>query len=115
MVARSFFAIDSENMIVQSSSNGSIVGDPIRNNSDTPNGTGFTYTAGGGATITVDDNGGSADIFEDDQAGSHRVIDGNGLVNDSTPVEAESTMVIRALDENGALMQALAGLGYDGL
>lgn len=101
MVARSFFAIDSENMVVQSSSNGAIVGDPIRNNSDTPNGTVFTYSAGGGATVTIDDTGGDPDIFEDDQSGSHTVTNGNGLVTNGNPVEAESTMVIRALDAFG--------------
>lgn len=101
MVARSFFAVDSENMIVQSSSNASIVGDPIRNNSDTPNGTVFTYSAGGGATVTIDDTGGDPNIFEDDQSGSHTVTDGNGLVANGNGVEAESTMVIRALDADG--------------
>ena len=101
MVTRVIFAIDSENMVVQSSSNASIVGDPIRNNSDTPNGTIFTYTAGGGASVTIDDTGGDPDIFEDDQSGSHQIIDGGGLVNNGNGVESESIMVVQALDQNG--------------
>ncbi|MEM7733615.1 MAG: Hint domain-containing protein [Pseudomonadota bacterium] len=101
MVARSFFAIDSENMVVQSSPNGAIVGNPIINNSDTPNGTVFTYSSGGGTTITIDDTGGSPNTFNDDQAGSHTVTDGGGIVANGNGVEAESTMVIRALDEFG--------------
>ncbi|MEM6589709.1 MAG: Hint domain-containing protein [Pseudomonadota bacterium] len=101
MVARSFFAIDSENMVVQSSTNGAIVGNPIINNSDTPNGTVFTYSAGGGTTVTIDDTGGSADTFNDDQSGSHTVIDGGGIVDNGNGVEAESIMVIRALDADG--------------
>ncbi len=101
MVARSFFAIDSANMVVQSSTNGAIVGNPIINNSDTPDGTVFTYSAGGGTTVTIDDTGGSADTFNDDQSGSHTVTDGGGIVSNGNGVEAESTMIIRALDEFG--------------
>ena len=101
MVARSIFAIDSDNMVVQSSSNGAIVGDPIRNNSDTPNDTVFVYTSGGGATITLDDTGGDPDTFEDDQSGSHVITDGAGLVNNGNGVESESIMVVQALDGDG--------------
>ncbi|MEO0772287.1 MAG: Hint domain-containing protein [Pseudomonadota bacterium] len=101
MVARSFFAVDSANMVVQSSSNGAIVGNPIVNNSDTPNGTVFTYSAGGGTTITLDDTGGGSNTFNDDQAGSHTILDGGGIVANGNGVEAESVMTIRALDSGG--------------
>ena len=101
MVARSFFAIDNNNLIVDSSSNGSIVGNPVINNSDTPNGTVFTYSAGGGTTVTIDDTGGDPDIFEDDNTAGHSVTDGGGIVSNGTPVEAESLIFVRALDING--------------
>jgi hypothetical protein len=101
MVLRSFFSIDSENMLVTSSPSAGIVGTPIRNNSDTPNGTVFQYTSGGGTTITVDDTSGTPDVFEDDQAFSHTITDGGGIVANGTPVESESFIDIRQLDENG--------------
>lgn len=103
MVARTFFAIDSASMVVQSSSNASIVGNPIINNSDTPNGTVFTYSSGGGTEVTINDTGGNPNRFEDDQSANHIVTDGGGIVADGNPVEAESTMVIRALDDDGNL------------
>ena len=103
MVIRSFFAFDSENLVVQSSSNGSIVGNPVINNSSTPDGTVFTYSSGGGATITLDDTGGRGNRIEDDDETNH-VIEpngGGGLVADGTGVEAESLIELRALDTNG--------------
>jgi len=101
MALRSFFAIDSANLVVTSSSNASIVGNPIINNSDTPNGTVFTYTSGGGTTVTLDDTGGSPDIFDDDDEAQHVITDGGGVVADGTEVEAESLIFVRALDIDG--------------
>lgn len=103
MALRTIFVIDSANMIVDSSPNGAIVGDPIRNNSDTPNGTQFTYTAGGGTSVTLDDDdgGGNVDIFNDDDPADHVITDGGGIVANGTPVEAESRIEVRALDVNG--------------
>lgn len=101
MASRSFFAIDNNNLVVDSSSNASIVGNPVINNSSTPDGTVFTYTAGGGTTVTVDDTGGSVDTFEDDNTAGHEIIDGGGIVADNTPVEAESLIFVRELDGTG--------------
>ncbi len=103
MVARSFFAVNNDNLVVDSSSNGAIVGNPVINNSDTPDGTVFTYSAGGGTTVTIDDTGGDPDVFEDDNAAGHSVTDGGGIVSNGTPVEAESLIFVRALDINGDL------------
>lgn len=100
MVLRSFFAIDSENMMVTSSPNTGIEGTPIRNNSDTPDTTIFQYSAGGGTTVTVDDTSGNPNVFEDDQAFGHSITDGGGIVANGTPVESESFIDIRLL-ENG--------------
>ncbi|WP_299587317.1 Hint domain-containing protein [uncultured Tateyamaria sp.] len=101
MVLRTFVAIDSENLVVQSSSSAGIVGNPIINNSSTPNGTVFTYTQGSGRTITLDDTSGDPDVFEDDQSGGHTVVDGAGLVANGNGVEAESLIQVRALDAGG--------------
>ncbi len=101
MVLRSFFAIDSENMVVTDSPSAGIIGTPIRNNSDTPNDTVFQYTSGGGTTVTVDDTSGNPDVFEDDQAFGHSITDGGGIVANGTPVESESFIDIRQIDENG--------------
>ncbi|MEL7259302.1 MAG: Hint domain-containing protein [Pseudomonadota bacterium] len=101
MALRSFFAIDNNNLVVDSSSNGSIVGNPVINNSDTPDGTIFTYSAGGGTTVTLDDTGGNVDTFEDDNTAGHNITDGGGIVANGTPVEAESLIFVRALDSFG--------------
>jgi len=101
MALRSFFALDSANLVVDSSSNGSIVGNPIINNSDTPNGTVFTYAGGGGTTVTLDDTGGSDTTFDDDDAANHVITDGGGIVANGAEVEAESLIFVRALDING--------------
>lgn len=97
----SLFAIDSANLVVLSSSNSTIVGNGVINNSDTPNGTVFTYSAGGGTTVEIQDTGGSPDTFEDDNTAGHQVIDGGGIVANGTGVEAESRIEIRALDGDG--------------
>lgn len=101
MALRSFFALSSSSMIVTSSSSASIVGNPIINNSDTPNGTVFAFTAGTGATVTLDDTGGSVDTLDDDDESNHVITDGAGLVSNGTEVEAESLIFVRALDTGG--------------
>ena len=74
MVLRTFFAIDSEALVVESSSSGGIVGDPIINNSSTPNGTIFEYSASFGRNVTIDDTGGDPDTFEDDKSGDRKSV-----------------------------------------
>lgn len=101
MVLRSFFALDSSSMIVTSSSSAGIIGNPIINNSDTPNGTVFQYSSGTGTTVTLDDTGGSPDVFGDDDEFNHVITDGGGLVANGTPVESESFIDVRALDSGG--------------
>lgn len=103
MVQRSFFAIDNESLVVTSSANGGLVGNPIINNSATPTGTRFVYSAGEGREITVDDTAGSPDILEDDLPNGHRIIDGNGLVADGSRIEAESFHFVREVAPDGSL------------
>lgn len=95
------FAIDNENFVVQSSSNASLIGNGVINNSDTPNGTVFTYTSGGGTTIEINDTAGQPDRFEDDARAGHVIVDGGGIVANGTQVEAESLIRVRALDSGG--------------
>lgn len=101
MVARTFFAIDNDSLIVTSSSSGGLVGNGITNNSTTPTGTIYEYSSGGGALITLEDTGGSLDTFEDDNSASHVITDGAGIVANGTNVESESMIVVRALDQAG--------------
>ena len=101
MALRSLFAIDNETLVVSSSSNGSIVGDPIINNSDTPDGTIFTFGGGPIREVIVDDTAGRRGRLEDDEPSGHIVEDGAGLVADGTPIESESLFVLRELDSNG--------------
>ncbi|MDX8352830.1 Hint domain-containing protein [Cognatiyoonia sp. IB215182] len=109
MVLRTFFAIDSDNLVVTSSSSAGLVGNGIINNSDTPDGTVFVYSSGGGTTVTIDDAGAFADnipednnlFFNDDEPTDHVVTDGGGIVANGQNVEAESTILIRALDAMG--------------
>lgn len=101
MVIRTFIAFDSASLVVQSSSNGGIVGNPVINNSSTPNGTVFDYTGGNAAEVSLDDTGGGSGRFNDDQPGNHVITNGNGLVANGTAVESESIIRIRALDDNG--------------
>ncbi|MCA0908683.1 Hint domain-containing protein [Ruegeria marisrubri] len=100
MVQRSFFAQDSESLIVTSSSNASLIGNPIINNSDTPDGTVFQYSGGTGATITLDDTS-RRNVFDDDRPPNHIITDGKGMVANGTQVESESIIFVRALDANG--------------
>ncbi|MCK0096116.1 Hint domain-containing protein [Yoonia sp. F2084L] len=103
MVLQTIFVIDSENLVIETSPRPGIEGLPIRNNSDMPNGTTFTYSSGGGTSVTIDDTdgGGNADIFNDDDRLDHVVTDGGGVVANGTTVEAESRIELRALDSNG--------------
>ena len=98
---RSFFANDNDSLVVTSSSAPGIVGNPVINNSSTPDGTVFLFSGGGGATVELNDTGGSFDTFEDDNESNHVITDGNGLVADGTEVEAESLIRVRALDDMG--------------
>ncbi len=100
MVERVFFAQDNESLVVTSSSNGSIVGNGIINNSDTPNGTVFEYSSGMGTTITLDDTF-DVDVFNDDDTANHTIIDGGGIVANGQGVESESVITVRALDAGG--------------
>lgn len=101
MVLRSFFAQNNSSLIVTSSSNSGIVGNPIINNSDTPNGTIFAYSGGTGTTVTLDDTSGSPDVFDDDQRSGHVITNGGGIVTNGTQVESEFIITVRALDGAG--------------
>ncbi|MFK7868924.1 MAG: Hint domain-containing protein [Roseobacter sp.] len=103
MVERTFLAFDSESLIVDSSSNSGLVGNPIINNSDTPNGTVFTHSSGFGTTVTLDDTsrGGGRGRFNDDDRAAHTIVDGGGIVSDGANVESESRIDLRALDASG--------------
>ncbi|WP_108861194.1 Hint domain-containing protein [Ruegeria sp. Alg231-54] len=105
MVERSFFAQDSFSLIATfvpdtADANDIVVGGSIINNSDTPDGTIFTYSGGSGTTITLDDTAGSPDVFEDDLPTGHIITDGGGIVTNGTQVESESTITVRALDDD---------------
>lgn len=100
MVLRSFFAQDSLSLIITASSNGSIVGGPIINNSDTPDGTVYQYSSGTGTTVTLDDTF-EINIFNDDDPGNHIITNGGGIVANGTEVESESLINVRALDDDG--------------
>ncbi|MCV3270949.1 Hint domain-containing protein [Roseobacter sinensis] len=102
MVLRTFVAFDNENLIVTSSPKSSLVGNPIINNGNTPNGTIFQYTAGSGEVITLNDTGGNSNVFEDSRANQHRIVDGKGLVANGTRVESESIIRLQQLDDNGS-------------
>jgi hypothetical protein len=109
MIERTIFAFDNEALVVDSSPDAAIVGNGIINNSDTPDGTIFTYSAGTGATIIIEDDGFFADaipadnnlFFNDDELADHRIVDGADLIADGTFVEAESQIELQAVDAIG--------------
>lgn len=101
MVLRTFVAHDSEALVVVSSSSGGIVGNPIVNNSSTPNGTIFQFTSGFATNVTLDDTGGSSNIFDDDDPGNHIITEGGGIVQNGNQVESESVINVRLLDAGG--------------
>ncbi|MEL7461232.1 MAG: Hint domain-containing protein [Pseudomonadota bacterium] len=101
MVLRSFTAFDNEALVIAGGSPFGTPGSPVANNSDTPNGTIFTYQSGfAPTTITLDDTN-DVDLFNDDQAANHVITDGAGLVANGQIVESESNIVLRALDGAG--------------
>ncbi len=114
MVTRTVLAFDSEALLVSDNPNGGpAIGSSIINNSDTPNGTVFTFQAGFGANVvTVDDTNAPPDddIFNDDDTGNHTILNGAGLVADGTQVESESLIQIQALDGNGNLVGPIIDL-----
>ena len=114
MVARTVLAFDSEALLVTANPNGGpAIGSAIINNSDTPDGTVFTYQSGFGANVvTVDDTngGGDVDVFNDDDTANHTITDGAGLVANGQSVESESLIQIQALDINGNLVGPIIDL-----
>ncbi|MCX8226690.1 MAG: calcium-binding protein, partial [Sulfitobacter sp.] len=101
MVARALYAIDSEALTVLYSTAQS-VGDTVINNSDSPNGTQYTFGAGYSTLqVIVEDTGGSADTLEDDNHTSHIVTDGAGLVANGTGIEAESVIQLQEMSASG--------------
>lgn len=101
MVLRTFFAIDSESLVVTSSPNSALVGTPIINNSDMPNGTTYRFQGLGLQEVTLNDTSGGPGRFNDDQEDNHVIVDGGGLVTPGTGVESESRIFLRQLDVNG--------------
>ena len=104
MVTRTLIVHDSANFVVTSSSSSAIVGNGVINNSDTPNGTIFDFTAGSARSVTLDDTGGSPNIFNDDDEDDHVITDGAGLVADGQNVEAESLIFVRAINDAGTAL-----------
>ncbi len=101
MPLRDFFAFDNEAFVVDPSSPSLVPGSAIINDSDTPIGTIFRYSAGQGARLTVNDTGGDPDVFEDDDAANHVIVDGAGIVADGASVESESFHLLQQLDSLG--------------
>ncbi|WP_323766346.1 Hint domain-containing protein [Marinovum sp.] len=101
MVARTFYAVDSQALTVILSTS-QTVGDTIINNSDSPDGTQYQFNEGFSAyQITLEDTGGNPDTFEDDDLAHHVITDGAGLVADGTGVEAESIIRLQELSADG--------------
>lgn len=101
MVTRTVITFDNQALTITSDSPSGTAGNPIVNNSDTPNGTIFEFQSGfPAATVTIDDTDGP-NTFDDDDSGDHEIIDGDGLIATGTSVEAESVIQLRALDALG--------------
>ncbi len=99
MVARFFPAFDNEALIIDVSSPSGTAGDPVINNSDTPNGTIFVFQGGfPPVEIELDDTGGDPDVFADGDPGGHEIIDGGGIVANGTGVESESILTFQQID-----------------
>ncbi len=102
MVARSFYAFDSEALTVDASSPNMTPGSSIINNSSTPTGTVFTYSSGYSSELVhLEDTSGSADTLEDDQEGGHIITDGGSLVANGSMIEAESFHYLQQEDDFG--------------
>ncbi|MBE1282220.1 MAG: hypothetical protein GJ676_02815 [Rhodobacteraceae bacterium] len=100
MVERTILVADNEALTVASNSPFLDEGDPIINNSDSPNGTIYDFSGGMSTIVTLDDTN-NVDVFDDDDRFNHVIIDGGGLVPTGTTVESESLIVLRALDGSG--------------
>lgn len=100
MVLRTILASDNEGLTVANGSPSLDPGDPIINNSNTPNGTIFDYNPSFSQIITIDDTL-DVDVFNDDEEQFHVIVDGGTLVPVGTAVESESLIVLRELDSNG--------------
>ena len=102
MVLRIFGARDNEALTISTDSPTGTPGTAIINNSDTPNGTVFTYNGGyPNLTLTLDDTSPDTDTFDDDAEASHQIVDGQGIVSDGASVESESLHFVRELDADG--------------
>jgi len=101
VVSRTIEVYDNDFMTVAAGSPSMSPGSTIINNSDTPNGTIFTFAGGSPVVVTLDDTGADPDVFADDDYTHHIIADGGGLVATGTGVESESLFFIRALDEFG--------------
>lgn len=102
MVARFFPAFDNQALLIDPTSPVGTPGNPIINNSDTPNGTIFTYQSGfPPVEIEIDDTGGDPDIFADGDPANHTITDGGGIVANDTGVESESIISLQQLDAGG--------------
>lgn len=102
MVARTFRAYDNDVMQIDAASPFGTAGNPIINNSDTPNGTIFTFSGTNRKIdVTVNDTQGGSNVFNDDQPNGHRILDGGGIVGTNARVEAESVMFFRQIDASG--------------
>ena len=102
MVLRIFGARDNEALTISTDSPTGTPGTAIINNSDTPNGTIFTYNDGfPNLTLTIDDTSADTNTFNDDEVGSHQIVDGQGIVSDGANVESESLHFVRELDADG--------------
>lgn len=102
MGIRTVYAIDSENLVVTSSSDPSIVGGFLLNNDDMPDGSVLQFGGGTVREVLIDDvRGGGRSRFNDDSPELHTVVDGQGLVAEGTGVEAESIIYVRKLNDQG--------------
>ncbi|WP_164658849.1 Hint domain-containing protein [Tropicibacter sp. Alg240-R139] len=100
MVQKTILAASSGALTVAVSSPFLAPGSSIINNSSSPNGTIYDFNGGFSEIITVDDTN-NPDVFDDDDPLNHIIVDGGSLVADGTPVESESLIVLRELDDNG--------------
>ena len=101
MAARSFFAVDSQALTVVFSKTQK-VGDKVINNSDSPNGTIYSFGSGFSTReVKIEDKGGNSNILEDDNHKAHIVTEGAGLVAAGTGIETESLIRLQALDAFG--------------
>ena len=101
MPIRTFFAFDNGSLLVDASSPSLTPGDPVINNSSSPNGTIYEFGSGFNAQeISLNDTS-QPNRFNDDREEDHVITDGSGLVGNGTEVEAESLIELRALDGDG--------------